>query len=262
MERISGLPIQEQVYDEYVPTNEELEDPEVKHGQLLKALLNCYQYLRDISPVDNVSFEMSMEFFFHRQHHRIKSKGKHKSKSFDITRMADSRKPYSLVVPALCTLYREINYWVIDHLAMSCNWPVHYLVRWISQYFPDLYDQLPKDEIEMQFPSSNHRLDLEGGDDHILPASIAPQGSQSLHKVHDKNVSSTKGLDIFKDYREPTSSGNSSDEDETQAKTNDSLSSHENISKQDTPIQQDQIMVIPQMNSKASGSNSSVEQAI
>ncbi|ONK80384.1 uncharacterized protein A4U43_C01F17080 [Asparagus officinalis] len=37
-----------QVYDEYVPTNEELEDPEVKHGQPLKALLNCYQYLRGI----------------------------------------------------------------------------------------------------------------------------------------------------------------------------------------------------------------------
>ncbi|ONK64719.1 uncharacterized protein A4U43_C07F29160 [Asparagus officinalis] len=62
--------------------------------------------------------------------------------------------------------------------------------------------------------------------------------------------------------QEPTSSGNFSDEDETQAKTNDSLSSHEDISKQDTLIQQDQIMVVPHMNSEISGSISSVEQAI
>ncbi|ONK63653.1 uncharacterized protein A4U43_C07F17490 [Asparagus officinalis] len=197
IERIGGLPIQGQVYDEYVPTNEELEDPEVKHGQPLKSLLNCYQYLRSISLVDNVSFEMWMNFFFHGQHHKLKSKGKHKSKSFDsiqnfgkntplaafltlwlckfvvsydltyirpdvfvvAARMVDSRKPYSLVVPALCTLYREINYWVTDHLAVSCNWPVHYLVGWISQYFPNLYDRLPEDDIERQFLSSNHRSD-------------------------------------------------------------------------------------------------------
>ncbi|ONK68320.1 uncharacterized protein A4U43_C05F10140 [Asparagus officinalis] len=82
------------------------------------------------------------------------------------------------------------------------------------------------------------------------------------NEVHDKNASSAKNLDNFKDYREPASSSNSSDEDETRPKTNDNLSSHEDISKQNTSIQQDQIIIVPQMNSKASGSFSSVEQAI
>ncbi|ONK63302.1 uncharacterized protein A4U43_C07F13570 [Asparagus officinalis] len=163
-------------------------------------------------------------------------------------RMIDTRKSYSLAVLALCTLYREINYWV------QITWQCH-------------------------FPSSNHRSDapllLQISGIEILESPYsakearkflhevdAPQGSQSLHKVHDKNASPAKSLDIFKDYREPASSGNSSDEDETQPKTNDSLSSHEDISKQDTPIQQDQIMVVPQMNSKASESINSVEQTI
>ncbi|ONK63644.1 uncharacterized protein A4U43_C07F17400 [Asparagus officinalis] len=110
--------------------------------------------------------------------------------------------------------------------------------------------------------ASDMIANLEGADDRTLPASVEIQRSPSLHKVYDKNTSSAKNLDNFKDYREPASSGNSSDEDETRPRTNDNLSSHEDISKQNTSIQQDQIIVVPQMNSEASGSFSSVEQAI
>ncbi|ONK68343.1 uncharacterized protein A4U43_C05F10430, partial [Asparagus officinalis] len=239
---LKGLPIQGQVYDEYVPTNEELEDPEVKHGQPLKTLLNCYQYLRGtgkhfIIPSDGRMGKTLNGYVIWYQ------EGYHNFFAEESSSSLEDSAESTQIVKRKCSF--------VDDPKKKQRISSDLVLKATS------ISQVRNKSVR----ANDMIVNLEGDDDHTLPVSVAPQRSPSLHKVHDKNASSAKNLDNFKDYRERASSGNSSDEDETRPKTNDNLSSHEDISKQNTSIQKDQI-IVPQMNSEASGSFSSVEQVI
>ncbi|ONK70026.1 uncharacterized protein A4U43_C05F29470 [Asparagus officinalis] len=264
IERIGGLPIQGQVYDEYVPTNEELEDPEVKHGQPLKALLNYYQYLRRIDkhfiiPSDGRMGKTLNGYVIWYQ------EGYHNFFAEESSPLSEDSAESTQIIKRKCSFVDDPK----KKQQISSD-----LVLKATSISP----------VRNKSVCANDMIvNLEGDDDHTLPASIEIQRSPSLHKkvmmitlyplqlkfkgLHHytrymiKIHPLSRTLIIFKDYREPASSGNSSDEDETQPRTNDNLSNHEDISKQNTSIQQDQI-IVPQMSSGASGSFSSVEQAI
>ncbi|KAL6654731.1 hypothetical protein ACP70R_008196 [Stipagrostis hirtigluma subsp. patula] len=167
MQKMAGLPVEGEMYDEFIPHGRHLEPSMLSYPKTLSTLLKTWESLRD---GDRVSFEVWCNHFYNSPDILSQSSDGEASRLYTAaflalwlcgfvvigggpyirpsvlvvaSWMAVGRR-FALAQPALCSLYHSLRLISTDPVgpgSVHRAWPVHFVVSWMGVYMKKVFGE-------------------------------------------------------------------------------------------------------------------------